>query len=92
MRPQDRDGVGSDAGACAGWLTQGPVPASPAPGHSTQPHQRPDAAKRVRPCAGQRAAAGNPLRDLGQICTAGWGLTFVAVVAAILLDDRLFAL
>jgi hypothetical protein len=34
---------------------------------------------------------GNPLRDLGQICTAGWGLTFVAVVDAILLDDRLFA-
>jgi hypothetical protein len=27
----------------------------------------------------------------GQVCTAGWGLTFVAVVDAILLDDRLFA-
>ena len=27
----------------------------------------------------------------GQICTGRWGLTFVAVVDAILLDDRLFA-
>ena len=40
----------------------------------------------------EHAAGRKPSTEIsGQICTAGWGLTFVAVVDAILLDDRLFA-